>query len=225
LLERYVLSLLFFYYAHAQMSVLRAQWAAAAVVIGLNAAAVSNLVRTLLVLAFDVLVGVLLLISRAPSVPPSSTSDVLVPLAANFFYLTYNYLALAPAWLSRNLLPGPWQLAGSLLALYLGLTAWTLAIWAVLHLGRSFALLVSVRPIVFGGPYRYVRHPIYTSYVLQDVGLACAYGSILVFVLTLAHVLLTIHRARLEEVRLCDHSAEYREYKGRTGFLLPRFPN
>ena len=216
--ERYVLSLFFLYYAAHQIEPIRTQASG----LLLDAATFPSLVKLVLLFLLNVLVGVLLLVSRRPAVPPTTREDVLVPLVGNFFYLAYNFVDLAPPWLARNLFPSSWQLPLSFAALYLGVLALALAVWAVVHLGRSFAILVSVRPVVLSGPYRFVRHPMYLGYIFLMIGLVAALGSILVLLLTVIHLLLTVWRARLEEARLSAHSPEYREYVRRAGFLLPR---
>jgi protein-S-isoprenylcysteine O-methyltransferase Ste14 len=175
----------------------------------------------LLVLLFDVVAGGLLVVNRPPAGPPEAWADVLVPLAASFFYLSYNLLGILPAALSRSLLPPAWRAPLSLAALHLVVAQLALSIWSAACLGRSFAVLVSVREIVVGGPYRFVRHPMYLSYVLQMAALVFAYGSVAVMVLTSAHLALTVYRARLEERRLGALSPAYREYATRTGFFVP----
>lgn len=82
LFERYVLSLFFLYYAlreigavHSALEPLSARTGMA-----LYAVAVPELVKHVLVLLFDVLVGLLLLLGRSPAVPPQGARDVLVPL-------------------------------------------------------------------------------------------------------------------------------------------------
>jgi len=221
-LERYLLSLLFLYLAWGQLGPIRTQIGAVMAPGAVMAYALPGLVQHVLVLVFDVQVGVLLLLSRKPAVPPRSVKDVLVPLVANFFYLTYNLIGLAPAALARNLVPAAWRVPASAAALYLSLAGIALATWAVAHLGRSFGVLVSVRPLVTSGPYRHVRHPIYSSYVLQMGALLAAYGSALVLALVAIYLALLVWRARLEEARLDEHSAGYRDYAARTPFLLPR---
>ena len=219
--ERYLLSLFFLYLAWGQAGAVRALLEALPA--SDPAAFLPELVKHLLVLILNVLVGSLLLLCRAPAVPPRGWRDLLVPLAANFFYLAWNVGGLLPAAWTRSLVPAAWHRPLAFLALYLGLLGLGLAIWAVAHLGRSFAVLVSVRRVVLSGPYRYVRHPIYLSYVLQMIGLLVAHASPLALVLVTGHFALTVYRARLEEERLAAHSSEYRDYQAKTGFLLPRF--
>jgi len=177
--------------------------------------------RHLLIFLLDVLVGLLLLLGRRPLVPPQQWRDLVVPLFANFFYLGYNVTARLPAALTANLWPETWRPALAQAALGLGLVGFSLSLWAAAYLGRSFAVLVAVKPVVTGGPYRFVRHPIYLSYGFHAAALVCAYGSIAFAVLVAGHVALLLYRARLEEDLLVRSSAEYRAYRERTPFLLP----
>jgi protein-S-isoprenylcysteine O-methyltransferase Ste14 len=45
-----------------------------------------------------------------------------------------------------------------------------LSIETLLHLGRSFGVRPALRSLVTKGPYRLVRHPMYFSYLISDVG-------------------------------------------------------
>jgi protein-S-isoprenylcysteine O-methyltransferase Ste14 len=45
-----------------------------------------------------------------------------------------------------------------------------LSIWAKLVLRRSFGLAAANRGVVQGGPYRFVRHPMYAGYLLTELG-------------------------------------------------------
>jgi protein-S-isoprenylcysteine O-methyltransferase Ste14 len=54
-------------------------------------------------------------------------------------------------------------------------------------------------------------------------GLALANFSAAYFILVPIHIALLLYRARLEELRLSEHSTEYREYRKRTGFIFPKF--
>ena len=45
-----------------------------------------------------------------------------------------------------------------------------LSIWAKLILRRSFGLAAANRGVVQGGPYRFVRHPMYAGYLLTELG-------------------------------------------------------
>ena len=81
---------------------------------------------------------------------------------------------------------------------------------------------MSVRGIVLGGPYAYIRHPIYTGYLLDSLGLLAVNWSVAMIVLVLGLVVLMICRAKLEEEKLSESSGEYTRHLLKTGFLFPR---
>ncbi len=74
-----------------------------------------------------------------------------------------------------------------------------------------------------GGPYRYVRHPGYTGYLLMCLGIAAGFGSLLgaagIFLILLPGL---YYRMGVEEKLLAEHFGEaYRAYARRTKRLLP----
>jgi protein-S-isoprenylcysteine O-methyltransferase Ste14 len=78
--------------------------------------------------------------------------------------------------------------------------------------------------LVTAGPYRYVRHPFYTSYLIFWTGLALGTWSLwAVPVLVLMAVLYTV-AARGEEGKFANSpmAAEYAAYRTRTGMFWPR---
>lgn len=80
------------------------------------------------------------------------------------------------------------------------------------------------RGLVREGPYRYVRHPFYVSYIIYFSGFAIATWS-LVAILPLAIILVIyITAARIEEGKFAHTSmaAEYEEYRRQTGFFFPK---
>jgi protein-S-isoprenylcysteine O-methyltransferase Ste14 len=46
--------------------------------------------------------------------------------------------------------------------------------YAKAYLGRSFGIVAAHRGVVFAGPYRIVRHPIYLGYFVTHVGFLLA---------------------------------------------------
>jgi protein-S-isoprenylcysteine O-methyltransferase Ste14 len=68
----------------------------------------------------------------------------------------------------------PWLEGAGLVLLLLGLG---LAVWARFFLGRNWGTPMSERvdpDLVTSGPYRYVRHPIYSGLILALIGTAVA---------------------------------------------------
>ena len=97
-------------------------------------------------------------------------------------------------------------------------------LWAVsvFWLGRSFSILPALREIRTTGPYRFVRHPIYFSYVLLDVGLLLSYPSLFNFVVVGFAIGLYVVRINMEE-SLLGRVEVYKEYRRRTRFRLIPF--
>ena len=189
----------------------------------LDASPLLELAREVVRLLLDGYVGCLLLLGRRVAVPPQSLrDDLVIPLAANFFTLTYNAVEWFPAWSQRSLCPVGWQGPLAITGLCLSVLGLAIALWAAVYLGRSFSILIEVKKVVLDGAYRWVRHPIYSGYLCLMIGLALAHFSLAYFVLVPIHAFLLLYRARLEEVRLCEYSAEYREYRKRTGFVFPK---
>ena len=116
----------------------------------------------------------------------------------------------------------PWWLDGAATGtLVLGLA---LGLWAVVCLGRG--LTPSPVPngavgLVTRGPYRWVRHPIYTAVILIVVGVAARSGSIVVLAETAALVVLFNLKARWEEHRLTEIFPGYPRYRDVTSRFLP----
>ncbi|WP_421757476.1 methyltransferase family protein [Croceibacterium ferulae] len=100
---------------------------------------------------------------------------------------------------------------------------WALSSIAQRNLGLAFSGIVPAQ-VVQHGPYRYVRHPLYTAYSI--FWLACAFltQSYLVGGLALAVVLLYVLAARTEErdIMRSPLAPAYSSYRQRTGLLLPR---
>ncbi|HTR96191.1 MAG TPA: isoprenylcysteine carboxylmethyltransferase family protein [Trebonia sp.] len=110
----------------------------------------------------------------------------------------------------------------------IGLAVWALglalAIWARFYLGRNWGMPMTRREepdLVTTGPYRLIRHPIYTGIIVAVAGTALAtslYGLIGVAVL-LAYF---AYSARTEERFLTERFPDtFPPYKARTKMLIP----
>jgi protein-S-isoprenylcysteine O-methyltransferase Ste14 len=218
--ERYVVSLIFFFYAWERANLLLASKSEFALI---QAHPVIEIFRQVVWLLFDIFTGMVLLFGRRVAVLPKNLKDVLVPLITTFFYLAYEASRHLPAWLTENRCPAAWQVVCVTTGLFLNLLGLSIATWATLSLGRSFGVLIEVRKVVTEGAYRWVRHPIYFGYLFFILGFLATNFSIAFFILVPVQIALMVYRARLEEVRLAESSPEYQEYQRRTGFLFPGF--
>ena len=127
-------------------------------------------------------------------------------------------IALAP-WLG-SIADGPVR-AAAIAMLAAGIA---LVVWSRATLGRSFTPYP--RPIdggtqVSNGPYRFVRHPIYTAVILVLAGWALLWQSPLAAALVVVLAVLLDFKARREEAWLAQSYPGYADYKRRTKKLLP----
>ena len=95
------------------------------------------------------------------------------------------------------------------------------------HLGRSFHSLVVSKEdhvLVKTGPYRWVRHPIYTAYLMNYFGggLLSSNWVLTIVPMTMFAILVVIRMGKEEEILKELFGQEYSEYMERTGRLLPR---
>jgi len=138
------------------------------------------------------------------------------------FYLLFAH-HVRHAWLLRPILPqAPW-----VQGLGVGITAAGLlvAVWARLYLAGNWSGTVTLKvghELVRSGPYRWVRHPIYSGILLAVLGTALERGQLrgaIALVLIYAGFFLKIRR---EEQFMNDaFGARYDEYRRTTGILIP----
>ena len=119
----------------------------------------------------------------------------------------------------------PASSAASYAALLLTLGGVGLALWARFFLGRNWSGTVTVKrdhQLIRGGPYRFVRHPIYSGFLIAMVGSAIDLGHLGGFI----GVLLVVVGFRLkslteEKFMMEQFGSEYVEYKDRVKALIP----
>ena len=132
---------------------------------------------------------------------------------------------LRPRWMRWAQLPLPRRLRwlGALLA---ALTV-PLFQWMFRSIGTNISPTVAIRrehQLVVKGPYRWVRHPLYSLGTLFVLSLALLAANW--FIALAGAIAFPILMARLpkEEEKLLERFGdEYREYMARTGRLFPRF--
>jgi len=90
---------------------------------------------------------------------------------------------------------------------------------SVQSLGRSFAVFPSLRAVQTSGSYRFVRHPIYLSYIVTALGIVVRHPTVYNGAVALAGITLILCRMRFEERLLAQESA-YRDYMARVRYRL-----
>ena len=99
------------------------------------------------------------------------------------------------------------------------------SVWARIYLGRNWSGTVTIKEqheLVRGGPYAYVRHPIYTGLLLAFIGTAIVRGEWRGVLAVLIAFAALWRKLRLEERWMIEtFGDEYRRYRERTAALIP----
>lgn len=99
------------------------------------------------------------------------------------------------------------------------------AIWARIYLGRNWGVPMSLRKgheLVTTGPYRLVRHPIYTGILLATLGSSLAAGLWWSIAFLVFCVYFTYSAATEEKMMMREFPDQYAKYKKRTrGMIVP----
>jgi protein-S-isoprenylcysteine O-methyltransferase Ste14 len=116
--------------------------------------------------------------------------------------------------------------AVALLADIVCVAACLFAIWARLTLGRNWsgamASLGEDHELVQAGPYRYVRHPIYTGFLLAMLGTAITIGTLSSYLAVIVGLVAFRLRIGIEEtLLLAQFPQAYPAYRQRTAALIP----
>ena len=139
---------------------------------------------------------------------------------AYFFVVPYVVIAARPG--PEVDVPEPIRWVG-LALIVLGVA---FALWAIATLGRHYDLELEIHrdhELVRGGPYRLVRHPIYTGLVLHFAGTCLATGNLVLIAGTLLVTVPALYlRAKTEERLLREQfGPAYDAYAREVGMLVP----
>jgi protein-S-isoprenylcysteine O-methyltransferase Ste14 len=99
--------------------------------------------------------------------------------------------------------------------------------WVLRTLGKNFSTTLTVtdeQTLVTAGPYRFVRHPMYTTFALLWLGFALlAQSWVVALAAAVGYGVVVALRTPAEERMLSERFGdEYRAYMRRTGRYLPR---
>lgn len=129
-----------------------------------------------------------------------------------------------PNWLVFAALPVPDALRW--FGLVLALVGLPLLVWMFRSLGNNITDTVQTRQnaqLVVRGPYRYIRHPLYSFGALFFVGLMLMTANALILICGVIALALLLLRTPAEEAQLVAKFGDsYRDYMARTGRFLPK---
>jgi protein-S-isoprenylcysteine O-methyltransferase Ste14 len=98
------------------------------------------------------------------------------------------------------------------------------AVWARLHLGRNWGMPMTERAepeLVTSGPYRLVRHPIYTGILVGVLGTALAVNLYYLIPLGILTAYFVFSATVEERMLTASFPDAYPRYKARTKMLIP----
>jgi protein-S-isoprenylcysteine O-methyltransferase Ste14 len=133
--------------------------------------------------------------------------------AACFVGLAYPYAQVI--WLRFAAGHAAWPGIGDVLVTL----AAFLSFAGLLALGRRFGIRPALRGVVTRGPYRLVRHPIYLSYLVADVGFNLQEWNAGTLLLTLMGWASLLYRIRAEE-RVLAQDSHWAAYAARVRYRL-----
>ena len=142
----------------------------------------------------------------------------LIVVTAAQFLLFFRVPGLNGNWLPRSPIPVASGLA-------LEIAGFLMAIWARRCLGRHWSGEITVKldhELVRTGPYKFVRHPIYSALLMMYLGVAIVSGELHALVGFLLVVVAYLRKIGLEEANLKRvFGDKYEEYHGQTRALVP----
>ena len=131
----------------------------------------------------------------------------------------------APHWIewAKVELPDWLRIFGAII----GAGGLTLLAWSDHNLGKNFSPTLRVRKqheLIQSGPYKRIRHPIYTAGLLFMAAMFLVSSNWIVGVCWSGVIPLYWRRIPREEAMMIEtFGGEYRQYMGKTGRLLPKF--
>ena len=161
-------------------------------------------VTGLLLLVSEFLVVVLTFVRRRADLVDRSAAATVVTVVS----------VVGPLLLRASDEPGLLPDAATAALLALGLIV---VVVGKMTLGRSFGLVPANRGVVVAGPYAFVRHPIYSGYLVTHIAFILAHPRFWNIVLVVICDAALILRALAEE-RVLDHDARYKEYCQQVGW-------
>jgi protein-S-isoprenylcysteine O-methyltransferase Ste14 len=147
------------------------------------------------VLQHFIVLGIALTRPQAKVRDYSITSSTAVGIAYVYPYAQVIYLRWSPGYVA-------WPTAG----LVLVTLAACLSLVSLLVIGRFFGVRPALRGLATSGPYGFVRHPMYLSYVLADIGYNLQEWNFVTLLLVLLGWASLVYRIHAEERLLSQHT-------------------
>ena len=99
-----------------------------------------------------------------------------------------------------------------------------IAIWARINLGKNWGMPMSIKQdpeLVTSGPYRYIRHPIYTGILLAMIGSSLTSSIFWLIIFALSGIYFVCSALQEEKLMMKQFPKVYPSYKSKTKMLIP----
>jgi protein-S-isoprenylcysteine O-methyltransferase Ste14 len=168
-------------------------------------------------LLMELAVAIAFLIRDDPKAATKSLRARISAYGGSFFMIAFLQIAQRshPEWFVPLMTP----FTPVAICMWLGGSMWTA--YSVWHLRHAFSIEPAARRLVTSGPYAVARHPIYTGYFLQYLGMVITLPSVPFALALLVWAAAMVDRMYLEEAVLRAAFPEYADYKRRVGALGP----
>lgn len=145
----------------------------------------------------------------------------LIPLTVAFaliFRTQMNFGALGARFIPPSIF--------SVVGLVLTAAGIAFAIWARVYLGMNWSASVTIRSgheLIGGGPYRFVRHPIYTGMIVGLAGTVLMVGEVRALVGFAVAIVSFYLKAKKEDAWLTrEFGTQFNAYASHTGMFFPK---
>lgn len=170
--------------------------------------------------AVETLIFVVFLISyiirRDPVDRSRGAREILIPLIGSVLPFA---LIFSP---SQNLITGQTNYT---YIVFVWMTVSTaLTVWGLWTLRRSFSITVEARQLVKGGPYRFIRHPVYLGEMLSAAAVTVFRFSPVNVLILFLFVAIQLFRSKMEEKKLGLAFPGYIDFAAKAFWFWPGSP-
>ncbi len=149
---------------------------------------------------------------------------ILLRLSGLVGWLSIIIYLINPDWMKWSAMPLPdWA---RWIGVVTGVASLPLLYWLFVSIGKNITQTVKTRQeheLVITGPYRWVRHPLYSVGTVLFISFALIASNWFIGLATLMGLIMLMVRLPIEERNLIARFGdEYRQYMKRTGRLVPR---
>ena len=146
-------------------------------------------------------------------------------IGAAVLYLPFAAYAVQPSWMEWSSMSLPLWIRWLASIVSVGMLA--VLAWVMISIGKNVSetyLTKESHNLITAGPYRWVRHPLYTVAAIALVSLSIVAANWLMLAVAIAApIAITLFVIPREEAELvAKFGDKYREYQARTGRLAPR---